>query len=97
MVDCWLCQVAVTPILDRVLRPGVVFATGTPASVSRVGGIVMLALSSRQRHTLQGCGVHRLIFRILPRYVGGQVASAGRFGIRSVPTDSYITVGRPVN
>jgi hypothetical protein len=27
---------------------------------------------------------------------GGQAASVGRVGIRSVPTDSYITVGRPV-
>ena len=41
--------------------------------------------------------VHRLLFRILPRYVGGQAASEGRFGIRSVPTDSYTSVGRPVS
>jgi len=38
---------AVTPILDRVRRSSVIFTTGTPAGVSRVGGIVMLAFSSR--------------------------------------------------
>jgi len=46
-VDCWRCQTAVTPIFDRVRRPSVVFATGTPAGVSRVGDIVSRALSSR--------------------------------------------------
>jgi hypothetical protein len=50
---------------------------------------------SAQTHPSKMC-VHRLPFRILPRYVGGQVASAGRFGIRSVPTDSYTTVELPV-
>jgi len=40
VVDSWPCQVAVTPILDRVRRPGVVFATGTPEGVSGVGGTV---------------------------------------------------------
>ena len=54
VVDCWRCQTAVTPILDRVWRPSVVFATGTPEGVSRVGGIVVLAFSSRHRHTLRG-------------------------------------------
>ncbi|ERG88306.1 MAG: hypothetical protein J07HX5_00450 [halophilic archaeon J07HX5] len=39
MVDCWRCQTAVTPILNRVRRPCVGFATGTPAGVSRVGGL----------------------------------------------------------
>ena len=51
---------------------------------------------SARRHTLRGCGVHRLFFRILSRYVSGQAASAGRFGIRSVPTDSYRSVRWPV-
>ena len=55
MVDCWPCQVAGTPILDRIGCPGVVLATGTPAGVSRVGGVVVLALSSRHRHTLRAC------------------------------------------
>jgi hypothetical protein len=55
VVDCWRCQAAVTPILDRVRHPSVVFATGMSAGVSRVGGIVMLAFSSRHRHTLREC------------------------------------------
>jgi hypothetical protein len=41
--------------------------------------------------------LHRLPFRILSRYVGGQAASGGRFGIRSVPTDSYLLTRRPVS
>lgn len=55
MVDCWRCQAAGTPIFDRVWRPGVVFASGTPAGVHRVGDIVVLALSSQHRHTLLEC------------------------------------------
>jgi len=51
VVDCWQCQTAVTPILDRVRRPGVVLATGTQAGVSGVGGIVVLAFSSRHVDT----------------------------------------------
>ena len=47
MVDCWPCQVAVTPILGRVWRPGVVFATGTPAGVNGLGGTFWVASSSR--------------------------------------------------
>ena len=88
LVDCWPCQLAVTPILGRIRRPSVVCATGTQAGITGVGGILLRALSSRHRHTLRGCGVHRLPFQILPRYAGGQAASEGRFGIRSVPTDS---------
>gem|GEM_PF-5864432 len=55
MVDCWQCQTAGTPILNRVRRPCVGFATGTPAGVSRVGGIILLAFSSRHGHTLLAC------------------------------------------
>ena len=55
MVDCWPCQVAVTPILDRVRRPSVGFATRTPAGVSGLGGILFRSLSSRHRHTLLAC------------------------------------------
>jgi len=54
-VDCWRCQAAGTPILDRVRRLGVVFATGTPAGVGRVGGTFWFASSSRHRHTLLEC------------------------------------------
>ena len=50
---------------------------------------------SARTHPSKIC-VHRLPFRILPRYVGGQAASEGRFGIRSVPTNSYYLIGRPV-
>ncbi|GAA0271323.1 hypothetical protein GCM10009000_103920 [Halobacterium noricense] len=46
-MDCWQCQPAGTPILNRVWRPRVVLATGTPAGVNGVGGIVWFALSSR--------------------------------------------------
>jgi hypothetical protein len=52
VVDCWRYQTAGTPILDRVRPPGVVCATGTPAGVSGVEGIVVLVLSSRDGHTL---------------------------------------------
>ncbi len=51
MVDCWRCQTAVTPILDRVWRPGGKNNTGTPAGVSGVGGIVSRTLSSRHMGT----------------------------------------------
>ena len=47
VVDCWSCQVTVTPILGRVWRPSVVFATGTPAGVSGLGGTFWVASSSR--------------------------------------------------
>ena len=33
----------------------------------------------------------------LPRYAGGQAASEGRFGIRSVPIDSYLRIEWSVN
>ena len=47
VVDCSPCQVAVTPILGRIWRPSVVFATGTPAGVSGLGGTFWIASSSR--------------------------------------------------
>jgi len=88
--------VAVTPILDRVGRPSVVFATGTPAGVSRVGGIVVLAFSSQHRHTLLECAFTDWPFGYCLVVWGGQAAYEGRFGIRSVPTDSYFVVVRSV-
>jgi len=47
LVDCWPCQVAVTPILDRVGRPGVIFSTETLAGVSGLGVTFSSASSSR--------------------------------------------------
>jgi hypothetical protein len=45
-----------TPILDHVRCPDVVFASRTPAGVSRLGGIVLLAFEQSARwHALLAC------------------------------------------
>jgi len=37
MVDCWQCQAAVTPILNRVWHPLIIFADWMPADIKRFG------------------------------------------------------------
>ena len=46
--DCWKCQAPGTPILGRVLTPGVVCATGSPADVDGLG-VTFSAYSSQLR------------------------------------------------
>lgn len=97
VLNCWLCHVAVTPILDRIWRSKYCLCHGNAGRHQRTRGHFLVRFKqSARRHILRGCVVHRLIFRILPGQVGGQAASGGWFGIRSVPTNSCPLVQWPV-
>ena len=69
---------------------------GVRQGVTRVGGSVVLSAvttgleSSRLQRSVTG------LSDIVSLLGAGQAASEGRFGIRSVPTDSCINIARPV-
>ena len=90
--DCWECQAPGTPIFHHIRTPGVVFATGSPADLSRLG-VTFSAYSSQLRTDSVRIGRSSTGSDYCLVAWGGPAAIVGLVGIALFPLDSYCYYG----